>query len=360
MLLLEFPILDPLRKYLLMMEWVVVFFCLELGLIFLFKYKRTIKKSIRNNQELSYAVLFFAYGIQWFWFIISDYYAPNTEVRTIFLTMGYFTVLIGALIFVFMIEIQKKYVFKYFFTILFLIVIIIFAGLTFVDSSYSQPVSYFTSPVFITFFFFYVVDLSRKSTMKGTFLRHFLRFSLGFITLAVGFLLTTDFMTSMLGIFSKLLGDLIQIISVGFIYLFFTTLPPLSEFDWYNKIDSLYILNRAGISIFSKNFRGNKKSLNEQLIASGLASINIIIENITKSKGISIIKKQNFTVIIYPGKQIAGILFCTEELNSLKELLQRFVEKTDSVYRSVLKHWDGELNIFKPIEEICNTTFKKI
>ncbi len=360
MILLEFPIIDPLRKYLLMMEWVVIFLCLELGLIFFFKYKRTVKKSVKNNQELSYSVLFFAYGIQWFWFIISDYYAPNIEIRTIFLTTGYFTVLIGALIFVFMIEIQKRFIFKYFFTILFLAVIIILASLTFVDISYSQPVSYITSPVFITFFFFYVVDLSRKSTMKGTFLRHFLRFSLGFITLALGFILTTDFMTMRFGILSKLFGDLIQIISVGFIYLFFTTLPPLSEFDWYKKIDSLYLLNRAGISIYSKNFRGIKKSLNEQLIASGLASINIVLENITKSKGISIIKKQNYTVIIYPGQQIAGILFCTEELNSLKELLKRFVEKTEFVYLPVLEKWDGELNIFKPIEEICNTTFNKI
>ena len=81
--------------------------------------------------------------------------------------------------------------------------------------------------------------------MKGTFLKHLLRFSLGFITLAVGFILTTDFMTSKFGILSKLFGDLIQIISVGFIYLFFTTLPPLSEFDWYKKTLSYKILDLA-------------------------------------------------------------------------------------------------------------------
>ena len=106
MLYFEFPITGPLRNSLILMEWIFIFLSFELGVLFLIKYKKSLK-AIKNIQELSYAVLFFSYSLQWILFIIGDYYAPDTETRIIVLTISYFTLMIGAFIFIFVIETQN-------------------------------------------------------------------------------------------------------------------------------------------------------------------------------------------------------------------------------------------------------------
>ena len=137
MIYIEFPRTGPLRRHLILMEWIFIFLAFELAVIFLIKYKES-SKSIKNNQELSYAVLFFSYSLQWVWFIISDYYTPDSETRTIFLTIGYFTLMIGAFIFIFIIETHNVFFKKYLFSSLFLITITIFTMFTIININYAQ------------------------------------------------------------------------------------------------------------------------------------------------------------------------------------------------------------------------------
>jgi len=55
---------------------------------------------------------------------------------------------------------------------------------------------------------------------------------------------------------------------------------------------------------------------------------------------------------------ITGLIFCKEELNIFKNLLQRLVKKVEDVYENVFIEWDGDLQVFQPIESICNDIFK--
>lgn len=360
MIYIEFPISGPLRRHLILMEWIFIFVAFELAIIFLIKYKESMK-TIKNPQELSYAVLFFSYSLQWVWFIISDFYAPGSETRTIFLTIGYFTLMIGAFIFIFVVETHNIFFKKYLFSSLFLITFTIFIMFTIIDINYAQTLSYLSTPVFVLFFISYVVRLSKKSSVKGHILLNFTKLILGFVLLGIGYMLTSDFIVLNYGLEFRLWGDFIQIISIIYIYYFFSSLPPLVEFDWYEKIDSIFLVGHSGLCFYSKSFRGDvDQDLEQYIKVAGLTGIEMILENITYEKGISVIKKQNFTIIIYPSTQIIGMIFCKQELNSLKELLKNFITRVETVYSSIISDWKGDLRIFEPIDMICNNIFKKL
>jgi hypothetical protein len=341
------------------MEWIFVFLSFELAIIFLIKYRESLK-SVKNPQELSYAVLFCSYSLQWIWFIVSDYYAPDSEARTLFLIIGYYSLIIGAAIFIFIIETYNTLFKKYFFSYIFLTTIIIFTIFTIIDTRYAQPLSSITLPVFVIFFVTYLIGLSRRSSVKGHVIINFIKLILGFVLVGIGYILTTDWVVLNYGLEFRLWGDIIQIISVFFIYFLFSTLPPLSEYDWYEKINSIFVVGHSGVCIYSKSYQGDEKNLDQYLKIAGLTGIEMVLENITYDKGISVIKKENFTVIIYPSTQIIGMIFCKQELNSLKELLKSFITRVETVYASILLDWKGDLKIFEPIDMICNNIFKKL
>lgn len=359
MIFIEYPITSPLRRHLLVMEWSFIFLSFELAFIFLIKYKESLKNT-KNSEELSYSILFFTYGLQWFWFIMSDFYAQSSEMRTIFLIIGYFTLMIGAFIFIVVIEKHNIFFKKYLFSLLFLITFAIFIVFTIIDIKYAQNLSYLTTFIFVPFFISYIMKLAKKSSLKGGGIVNFIKLISGFVSLGIGYMLTTDVVAQNFGLESRLWGDIIQIISLFIIYFLYTSLPPLSEYDWYDKIKSVFLVKNSGLCFYSKNFQEEEKNLEQSLKIAGLTGIEMILESLTYDRGLSVIKKQNYSIIIYPSTHIIGIIFCTQELSSLKELLKSFVSRIEAVYASVLSEWKGNLKIFEPIDLICEEVFKKL
>jgi hypothetical protein len=177
----------------------------------------------------------------------------------------------------------------------------------------------------------------------------------------IGFLLTTDIIIEALGLEIRIIGAGLQLISVVILSYFFIILPPFSEFDWQEKLEVLYIIDSAGICLFYKSFNRKKDFMNEQLISAALKSINLILEEMVKSKEISkhisVIKRKGEIVNIYQGKFVSGVLYTSEELNIPKIVLKEFIEKFELLYQNILLNWDGSLNIFTPVESIVNDFF---
>jgi len=362
MIFIEFPITGPYRTYLILMEWIFIFLCFELSLIFFMRYFES-KKTAKNIQEFSYGSLVLSYGIQWIWYIFSDYYAPTPEIRMYFLALGYLTVILGAFVFILSMEIDYKFYIKYLFSLIFLIIIIIFLILAFMDLSTTQNFSYIPTAFFVLFFIFYIRNFAKRASIKKKAGILFVKYFIGFLTLGIGFMFTTDWATSFLGIESKLLGDFIQIIAILIIYVFFSSLPPLSEFDWYDKIESIFLMNKSGLCIYSKYFHGDGKKWDEHLVSGAVMGVDTMLEQMTLKKGVSVIKKDEQTTIIYPGKYLTGVIFCREDLSSLKSLLKVFTKKIELVYSTIIESWEGEirdLSIFEPVENISKSIFKKI
>lgn len=179
----------------------------------------------------------------------------------------------------------------------------------------------------------------------------------------IGFLLTTDALIEILGLEGRMIGAILQLISVVILSYFFLTLPPFNEFDWQDKIEALFLVDNAGICLYYKVFSEKKELMDEHLISAAISSINIMLQGLTatreRSKTISVIKKKGENVIIYQGESISGVLYTSEELNFPKIVLKEFVEKFETLYYNILKNWDGNTNIFDPTELIVREIFYK-
>ena len=115
---IQFPLTGAIADLLLIIEWIVVLLYFEFALIFLhrtFKFK----KKLKSYQERGYVFLFMGFSLMIFFFILGDHYATFRELRIICLNCGYITLMLGALIFIYIIEIYKIFLKKYLFTLIF-------------------------------------------------------------------------------------------------------------------------------------------------------------------------------------------------------------------------------------------------
>jgi hypothetical protein len=366
MMFIEFPIAGSLRLSLLIMEWIFIITSFEISFIFLYRYFQQ-EKTLRNSQDLGFFSLFFGFSLMWFFFIIGDYYSSQKMTspflfwrqgseRALFLNIGYFTMIAAGFFLLYFIERYNIILFRrYLYTYIFSVCAILFLIVFFIDIRLTQPITYMFWTGFLSFFLIYLVRFIKKLKRKGLLLFGGMSFML------IGFLLTTDALIEVFGLEGRMIGAILQLISVVILSYFFMSLPPFSEFDWQEKIEALYIVNSSGICLLYKIFSNKKELMNEQLISAAILSINAMLKEITKTgesiKGISVIKKKTENVIIYQGSFVSGVLYTSEELNFPKLLLKEFVEKFEKLYQNILLNWNGDTNIFNPTEKIIHEIF---
>ena len=356
---LEFPLEGPLREPLIILESIILFFFLELACYFWFRV-RSHDKEIKSLQEKAYIWLFLGLYFMLIFYIVADFFADTPETRTLFLNFGYFGEMFGSFIFLYIMENQVVFIKKHLITTIFGIMMTIHIILFFTAIQYTQTVSWVFLYLLILFLFLYIRALTSKIHLKdpqGKFNWDLIKIFTGFFCLCFGFALTTDFAISLFGLGIRLLGDILQLFSILFISLFFTSVPSLLEYYWQEKLESIFLLMKSGLCIYYKFFREQIEGLDETLVSGQLATVRIILEEITDSEGVTIIEKQEKTTVIQPGQFIIGVSISDEHLNSIQILLKTFVEKIEKIYYKIFKIWDGNLSVFKPIEKIANDIF---
>ncbi|MFX0026389.1 MAG: hypothetical protein ACFE8M_08225 [Candidatus Hermodarchaeota archaeon] len=372
MIFIEFPFIGNLRFPLLIIEWVIFLFSLELAIIFFLRYNRQ-KHEYKIREELGYFSLFISFALMEIFFIKSDYYSsnilktpyliwPQGSERDLFLNFGYISLIIGALIFIFFIERSRKLSkFRYSFSICFLLLLIFFLIIFFIDISITGLISLVFWPVFMILFILYIIDLIKRIKGRKSVFTQIIKYLGAFLLLPIGFFLTTDFVIISFGLIIRLIGSILELISLVLIFLIFIKLPLLYEFEWFDKIDEIFLINKDGACLFYKNFIDSGNIMDKNLISSAITSVKIMVKELTSSqdKGLSRIKKENKIVNIYTSDFLTGVLISKEELKSFDYYLKELVLKIESIYKSILKDWDGDLGIFSPVEDIMNEIFSK-
>jgi hypothetical protein len=258
-------------------------------------------------------------------------------------------------VFFLLLTIEKYNIFlfkRYFFTTIFSICAILFLILFFIDIRITQPITYIFWIGFLSFFAIFLIKFFKKLQSKILLLFG------GLSLMLIGFLLTTDALVEVFGFEGRLLGAILQLISVILLFYFFSILPPFNEFDWQSKIETVFLVNNAGLCLYYKYFK-EIDLINENLISAAILSINVMLkEMIGQDNGnISIFKKEHETVVIYPGKFLTGVLYISEDLMTPRLLLKNFVDKFEQIYRNILLDWDGETRIFNQAEIIVKDIF---
>ncbi|MFX0076325.1 MAG: hypothetical protein ACFE96_12845 [Candidatus Hermodarchaeota archaeon] len=355
-----FPLKGVLREPLLVLEWIMVFLIAEVAFLLFMKVKNKEKK-LSNIIEKAYIVFLLSYSIMGVFYIIGDYYMDTQFTRLIVFNIGYILRMIMGLVFIYHIEKQQSIFRKYMFSKIFLVFTILSVVLFLTAIKFTQYASVvlFWIPVF-SIFLVYTIRLLKKPSEKQEIhnLRAKIYFSiLGMLLIGLGFGATSDPFLIMFGLSLRVVGQISQIIGIIILAIFFTSLPSLSEQEWKEKIDKLFLMRASGICIYYKFFRDQTSKRDEQNISSAINTIKMILREISQDEGEMVIEKEDKVLITSQGKYITGVIIADQNLNSLNFLLKRFIDKVEFLYSNIIRDWDGAMEIFLPIENITREIF---
>ena len=354
-----FPIHGPLREILYILEWLVVFFAVQWALIFYGRVK-TQKESLKTLQEKAYVWIFIGYSLMWCFIIISDYHTTDPVIRNITLNTGFLIQVICVCLFVIIMERYKTYIKKYLFSSIFIIIAILYLFILLFFIEFGAVMSSIFWPFFFLFFIIYLRELVKNSFIKRdirNFRLLFIRFFIGIILVGIGYQFSTRAIISAFGLEYRLIGDIFQILGLSLLSLFFFYIPSFSEYDWQESIEVLYIIHSSGGMLYKKQFKDQASLLDDNLITGALASIRLLIEEVSNEKGNLFLEKEGKIFLIKPGDNLIGVILSETKLDSLEILLNKLVQKAEIILHNVLKSWDGDLELAKTLEYITKEIF---
>lgn len=116
----------------------------------------------------------------------------------------------------------------------------------------------------------------------------------------------------------------------------------------------------SGRCVFSRGL-GSEDDVDPNLISGFLSANQAILGEVFKKKGGAGLKFADYgdyKVVSHLGKCIMSTLFCTETAGEeLKSVLEKFTEKFEKRYAKVLETWDGDMNVFKDVDDIADDVF---
>ena len=281
--------------------------------------------------------------------------------RLIVFNIGYILRMIMGLVFIYQIEkyqtVFRKYVFSKIFLVLTILTVVLF--FTAIEFTQYASVALYWIPIF-SIFLIYSIKLLKKPSEKQEIhnLKTKIYFSiLGGVLIGLGFGATSDPFLIAFGLSLRIIGQIFQITGIAILAVFFTSLPSLSEQDWKNKIDKLFLMRASGICIYYKFFKDQNNKRDEQKISGAINTIKMILKEISHDEGEMVIEKEGKVLITCQGKYITGVIIADQNSNSLNFLLKRLIEKVEFIYSNIVRDWDGAMEIFLPIENITREIF---
>jgi hypothetical protein len=401
------PITGPLKEVIVLCEVVIIFLSFQLGIIILLRHLPELRRLRTSPLDIFMAILFFAWGTMWIFFILGSQIAPTLEERAIFSTYGYFSLAIGSIFYVYYMEqhlVRKPGILTAIFLALVTFMIIWYSFHHGNDPTINLPIW----GLFIFIFLAYVI----KNRDYITINKSIILFIAGGFGLMIGFVGTMDiFMELTQSYVLRLIGEGFQIFSLILLTLFFSKVTSFSEFDWQKSIQHVFLEFVGGISIFSHNFKSSQEEFNKTrafLSKVKISSrVNMIQKNrkivekkeiLEKSDGhdsnrttnndiekyrqefsgvaiytikqflqevankeseeISSFRSDDSFITIEYGKHIIGIVVSDKKLSSIESLLRRFIDTVETVYSDILPKWGGDLEKISSVNDIFKSIFE--
>jgi hypothetical protein len=352
------PLGDPFREFLLVLEAVIVFLMIQMGILYIRKFLRN-----KNYAIAAWGTLLIAFAGVFITYLVADYYIADEMMRGYVLTIGYGLGLTGSCLFAFNIEreIKQKHLFSGIIAIA-IGFLIINAFLLIITPTYITIITW------LIFIILVVVYIRKFTSIMSADKWRLNVYSLVFGTILVvlGFAANADLAVAFFGgLWMRCLGDFFIITGVLLVSVLFIGVPSISEFIWFEKIKILNIIYQNGISIAHYQFRkekeddNGKKPLDELLVAGGLASISQVISNIIQSeKHLETVDHGDVKLLFDYGKYLINVLVVDEVLETLRDKLKKFTKLVEFLYEDHLSRWDGDLTQFSLLDPIVQTTFE--
>nr|MDO8116751.1 hypothetical protein [Candidatus Sigynarchaeota archaeon] len=360
------PITGDFRLPLLIMEVLLVMEAVQIAFKF-FKNYRTLQDTLRGSRmHAAWFGLFFTYSITTVLYIVADFFTLTENERAVILEAGYTIVASGALYYIFNIEkiaiIKTKRVFTVMFAALYVALLVLFP-LSLLSIIEHGIVQYFAISFWIPMsllFFTYAGKLNRL--IKGKLKIFSGLMIVGLVLLIVGFLGATDIAIENIGIWVRLLGDGMQISGVFMMGIFFSLLPSWREIEWKETIESLYVVYKGGVPIFTYDFMsGDVKKEDESQssvrMAQTLEVIGSLLSEVLNKGSLKILDMGTKKVIVEQGEHVLFALVANAELDSLKIFLRDFRIAFERFFPELDK-WSGDPTEFELAHGLVGKVFK--
>jgi len=358
-MIFDYYIEGPLRDVLLITEWIVVLFSLEICLVFWSRIKNKNRNEVQTSEEKAFLYLFLGYSISYIFHTIGFYYV-DISLKMVLSNLAFLIMMPAVIGFIRIMEKNRTYIKENLFTIIFTILLIIHIFLTFFAFEVVNNYTILYFPLFSVFCLLYLkalnTDVYKKKNLKD-FKIAATKLFVGLLFLGLGEVTLFDEIISIFGMWSLIVGNFFRLFGFIILFWFIRSVPSFSEYNWQDKIDDVLLVHKDGFLIFKKDFKNQQDTIHASIVAGMLSSIEMMLQTVTDKKGLTVIKKDEKVVIFKPSRFLIGILICDEDLKSLRILISKFVERIEDIYQKILEDWRGNLDIFKPIKFIVNEFF---
>jgi len=350
--MVEFPIKEPCREFLLDLEIVILFTFMELAMFFFYKYWRNRKESNPSIVEFDWGLIFFSLGIANIFYILSDFYEVD---RNVFAAYGYLSLVIGVLIFLFHIEYKKMLKTRFFLTLSFGASAVILFTIVIIAPTLMRTAFYGFAIFTYGILFFYFIAIIKR--IWNNYKLYSMGLFSGVILFMLGFAGTSDVAVGLFnGFWIRIAADIAIFVSLVLLGFFLNSIPSLAEIGWREKIKYIILTSKNGVGLYSENFR-EKKEINEVLVAGALWGIQVFLRNILTDSHLKVLSKGSDVILLEYGHYVVGILIVQQELEILKYILKRLVIQFEQFYSSILKNWKGDIKLFRPTRHLIAELF---
>ncbi len=344
---------------------VIFAFSLYFGTQFFYESLKRRKDAKSFNLYLSWISFFLLFAIKQIIFTITDFYPGlygDFTTRAIMQKFGLLFTIASILAFSIQVErLARMFHFINSITILFIGFVAIIVDLNIDYVFFIVTIICF---VILAIFYFNV-----NVRLKGeVFLRHKVYFVLfGFSILLFANMFLSEILLEVFGLSYRLIGNLIVIAALFFLQFSFYYFPNLFELEWNKFLKSLYVISSNGLKLYSKYFNPTEQHREEReqevesdFIAAAFTGISSIISEITGTPGrLHSIDQGDTQLIIAGDDNVKLFLVADEDLEILHTKLERLYRDILGLYGDILATWGGNLDIFKPMEQIVQNIFGK-
>jgi hypothetical protein len=345
---------------------------ITITLIFALVFYNAWRKQARTENEkyipLALTILYFLLSIGYIMMLNSNYFLDPATFELYIKIGTYFYLLLTACVlvigmFIYIAERIIRQKVKHVFTIYFCIVALCFYVFKFINLPYLG---------------FYILLLIPFGVLMGLFAYHLIWkasgkirqkmfiVTIGYITAIVAVVLTIQFLlvsqytlpfdpNKYIIPLEIKITLLIASILTGY---GFYTIPSFTEFDWKEKIRHLYILSPQGLCLFQQSFQKGAIT-DEDLFGGSLMAIQSLMQEMIQSdKVLRAIDHQDTKIIFEQSPHVVLIMVAEEELYIVRLKLQQLAKEVELFFGDILVEWDGDLNLFKPLQPIVNKIFE--
>ncbi len=318
------------------------------------------KKRLGIYGEIGYIYLSLGYSIRWLLVIIADFYNYSSNLRKLYLFLGFFILSLVLLIFLYITENKSLELKKFFFTKSYSLILCIYLVIWIFNNDYILIITIFSWLFFLIYIFIYYRNLYRQNylgTEPKKIKFEIASFLIGFSLMALGFQIIQILRLIDNYFLYRFIADFFQIFGAYFLFIFFSNIPSLSELHWRERLGSIFIIHKSGLLLYKKDLNIETNYIEDSLKSGGIVTIEMILQNINNSILSSIERKDN-KITIFSGVYIYTVIISMKSLKVYQYISEKITNRIETIYYHILGNWNGDLRVLSPIEDIINDILK--